>query len=65
LLFKWTIVDTINYSHLISVAALGAEAFAADYMTPLIPMMTSLVPVAPVILEERSRPKALPTQTRR
>ena len=49
-----------SYSHLISIAALGAVAFAADYLTPLILMTTtSLVLVVLVIVEERSRPKAL------
>ena len=56
LLFKWTIVGRISYSHLISIAALGAVAFAADYLMPLILMtMTSLVLVLLVIVEERSR----------
>ncbi len=63
LLFKWTIGGRTCYSHLISIAALGAVAFAADYLTPLILMTTtSLVLVMLVIVEERSHPKALRAQ---
>jgi low temperature requirement protein LtrA len=66
LLFKWTIVGKISYSHLIAVAALCAVAFAADYITPLILMMTtSLVLVVLVIVEERSRPRASPAHARK
>ena len=66
LLFKWTIVGRICYSHLTSIAALGAVAFAADYLTPLLLMTaTSLVLVVLVIVEERSRPKALPARARK
>jgi low temperature requirement protein LtrA len=61
LLFKWTIVGKISHSHLISVAALGAVAFAADYIPPLILMTTmSLLLVVLVIVEERSRLNPLP-----
>jgi len=64
LLFKWTIAGMISYSHLTSIAALGALVFAADYLTPLILMTTtSLVLVLLVIVEERSRPKAFPAHT--
>ena len=56
LLFKWTIVGRISYSHVISIAALGAVAVAAADLTPLILMtITSLVLVVLVIVEERSR----------
>jgi low temperature requirement protein LtrA len=66
LLFKWTIIDRICYSHLTSIAALGAVAFAADYLTPLILMTTSsLVLVVLVIVEERSHPKALSAHARK
>ena len=61
MLFKWAIGGTICYSHLTSIAALGAVALVADYLTPL--MLTaaaSLVLVVLVIVEERSRQKALP-----
>jgi low temperature requirement protein LtrA len=34
LLFKWTIVGRISYSHQTSIAALGAVAFFTDYVTP-------------------------------
>ena len=55
LLFKWAIVGRISYSHLISIAALGAVAFATDVITPLILMAAvSLVLVVLVIVEERS-----------
>ena len=65
LLFKWTIVRKISYSHLASIAALGAVAFAADYLTPLIMMTTtSLVLVLLVVVEERSLPKASPPHAR-
>ena len=53
LLFKWTIVGKISHAHLISIAALGAVAFAAAYLTPLILMtITSLVLVVLVMVEE-------------
>jgi low temperature requirement protein LtrA len=65
LLFKWTIVDRICYSHLTAIAALGVVAFAADYLTPLILMTTtSLMLVVLVIVEERSHPKALRAHAR-
>ena len=61
LLFKWTINGKTSYSHLTTISALGALAFAVDYLTPLILMTTiSLLLVVLVIVEERSRPKALP-----
>ena len=53
LLFKWTIVGKISHSHLISITALGAVAFAADYLTPLFLMaIASLVLVVLVVVEE-------------
>jgi low temperature requirement protein LtrA len=59
-LFKWTTVGKISYSHLTAIATLGAVAFAADYLTPLILMTTtSLVLVVLVMVEERSRSMAL------
>jgi hypothetical protein len=65
-LFKWTIVGRICHSHLTSIAVLGAVAFAADCLTPLILMMaTSLVLAVLVIVEERSRPKGLPAHARK
>ena len=61
LLFKWTIDGKTSYSHLTTISALGALAFAVDYLTPLILMTTiSLLLVVLVIVEERSRLKALP-----
>jgi low temperature requirement protein LtrA len=62
LLFKRAIDGKISYSHLTTISALGALAFAVDYLTPLILMTTiSLLLVVLVIVEERSRLKALPT----
>ncbi len=61
LLFKRTIDGKTSYSHLTTISALGALAFAVDYLTPLILMTTiSLLLVVLVIVEERSRLKALP-----
>jgi low temperature requirement protein LtrA len=65
-LFKWTISDRICYSHLPAIAALGAVAFAADYLSPLILMTTtSLVLVVLVVVEERPHPKALRAHARK
>ena len=61
LLFKRTIDGKTSYSHLTTISALGVLAFAVDYLTPLIVMTTiSLLLVVLVIVEERSRLKALP-----
>jgi low temperature requirement protein LtrA len=65
-LFRWTISDRICYSHLPAIAALGAVAFAADYVSPLILMTTtSLVLVVLVVVEERPHPKALRARARK
>ena len=55
LLFKWTIVGKVSYSQLASIAALGAMALVADYLTPLVVMTTaSLVLVVLVMVESFS-----------
>lgn len=54
LLFKWAITGKVGHSHWISIVALGALAFAAGSLSPVILMTaTSLVLVVLVIAEAR------------